>query len=139
MVAEPVRHDADDATVAIDPIGSYETGVFDESAAEIVQAHGDRLFVVNAQAGAVEVLDYTDPAAISHEFTLSSVGVANSVAIRSDGLGIIAVEAPDKTAPGTSSSSTQPPRTPSPPTSARSPSARSPTWSRSLPMAPTRS
>ena len=35
------------------------------------------------------------------EFSLTSAGVANSVAIRPDGLGVVAVEAVDKTAPGT--------------------------------------
>lgn len=100
IVSDPVVHSADDATLSLAPIGSFETGVFDESAAEIVQAYGDRLFVVNAQAGAVSVLDYSDPTAITEEFTLSSDGVANSVAIRPDGLGVIAIEAPVKTDPG---------------------------------------
>lgn len=100
VVAEPITHSAADAALTLTPLGSYETGVFDESAAEIVQAHGDRLFVVNAQAGVVDVLDYSDPAAITKEFSITSDGTANSVAIREDGLGIIAVEAPTKTDPG---------------------------------------
>lgn len=91
---------ADDAALSLQAIGSYETGVFDQSAAEIVQAYGDRLFVVNAQAGAVDVLDYADPTAITKEYSLASTGVANSVAIRADGLGVIAVEAPVKTDAG---------------------------------------
>lgn len=100
VVADPIIHSADGAQPSLSPIGSFETGIFDESAAEIVQAHGDRLFVVNAQAGAVDVLDYSDPAAITLEFAISSAGVANSVAIRADGLGVIAFEAPVKTDPG---------------------------------------
>lgn len=100
VVSSPVTHSADDAALTLTPLGTYETGVFDESAAEIVAPFGDRLFVVNAQAGAVEVLDYSDPTAITKEFTLSSAGTANSVAIRADGLGVIAIEAPVKTDPG---------------------------------------
>lgn len=100
IVAEPITFSSDDATLSLSPLGTYETGVFDASAAEIVQAHGDRLFVVNAQAGSVDVLDYTDPTAIAKEYSLTSAGVANSVAIRADGLGVIAMEASVKTDPG---------------------------------------
>lgn len=82
------------------PLGTHETGVFDESAAEIVQPWGDRLFVVDALAGAVTVLDYADPESIVEEFVISSDGVANSVAIREDGLGVIAFEDEVKTDPG---------------------------------------
>ncbi|MET0735600.1 MAG: choice-of-anchor I family protein [Microbacterium sp.] len=100
VVPDPVEYSADDASLALAPIGSFETGVFDESGAEIVAAYGGRLFVVNALAGSVSVLDYTDPAAIALEFALASDGVANSVAVRADGLGVIAFEAPVKTDPG---------------------------------------
>ncbi len=100
VVASPVIHSADDAALTLSPLGTYETGIFDKSAAEIVAPFGDRLFVVNAQAGAVDVLDYSNPNAITKEFTLSSTGTANSVAIRADGLGVIAIEAPVKTDPG---------------------------------------
>ena len=34
--SEPVGLAADDAALTLSPIGSYDTGVFDESAAEIV-------------------------------------------------------------------------------------------------------
>ena len=97
VVPEPVSYSAEDATLSLTPLGSFETGVFDESAAEIVAAHGDRLFVVNAQAGSVSVLDYTDPANMTEEFELSSTGVANSVTVRADGLGVVAFEASVKT------------------------------------------
>jgi len=100
IVDEPITHSAPDAAFTLSPLGSFDTGVFDESAAEIVQAHGDRLFVVNAQAGSVDVLDYSDPSAIAQLFSIESDGVANSVAIRADGLGVIAFEAPEKTADG---------------------------------------
>ncbi|HEX5858702.1 MAG TPA: choice-of-anchor I family protein [Microbacterium sp.] len=100
IVSDPIVYTADDAALTLAPLGTFETGIFDESAAEIVVPHGDRLFVVNAQAGSVGVLDYSDPTAIEQEFSISSDGVANSVAVRADGLGVIAFEAPVKTDPG---------------------------------------
>jgi 5'-nucleotidase len=101
IVDDPIVYPAADAALALSPVGTFETGVFDESAAEIVTAHGDRLFVVNAQAGSVSVLDYADPTAPIFEFAIAAQGVANSVAVRPDGLGVIAFEAPVKTDPGT--------------------------------------
>ena len=95
--SEPIVLSADDAALALSPIGSYETGIFDESAAEIVAYFGDRLFVVNARAGTVDVLDVSDPADPVKLFSLTNDGVANSVAVRTDGLGVIALEAPTKT------------------------------------------
>jgi hypothetical protein len=50
-------------SVHLERIGRYESGQFREDAAEIV-AHApgtDRLFVVNAEAGGVDVLDAADP------------------------------------------------------------------------------
>jgi hypothetical protein len=101
VVPDPIVFSADDAALSLDPIGTFETGVFDESAAEIVTAHGDRLFVVDAVAGSVSVLDYTDPTAPAFEYSIAAAGVANSVAVRPDGLGVIAFESPVKTDPGT--------------------------------------
>ena len=45
--------------VALTPLGSYATGLFDQSAAEIVahDAKTQRLFVVNAASGLIDVLD----------------------------------------------------------------------------------
>lgn len=115
LVDEPVETSAAAAAIALDPVGTYETGVFDESAAEIVEyyAAGRRLLVVNAAEAAVEVLDASDPSAPSKLFDLQTTGVlsadgtsvpadavANSVAVREDGLGVVAVEAPDKTDAG---------------------------------------
>lgn len=100
VVSDPIAYSATDARLSLAPIGSFETGVFDASAAEIVQAHGDRLYVVNAQAGSVDVLDYRDPQHIVKVTSISSEGVANSIAIRDDGLAAIAFQAVDKTAPG---------------------------------------
>ncbi|MCY7324860.1 MAG: choice-of-anchor I family protein [Microbacteriaceae bacterium] len=99
--SEPVVLAADDAALTLSPIGSYDTGVFDESAAEIVAYFGDRLFVVNALAGTVDVLDVSNPAEPVKLFGLANDGVAGSVAVRADGLGAIALEAPTKTDNGT--------------------------------------
>jgi DNA-binding beta-propeller fold protein YncE len=49
--------------IALSPIGTYETGVFDQGAAEIV-AHDpetQRLFVVNANSATIDILDIQDP------------------------------------------------------------------------------
>jgi 5'-nucleotidase len=100
VVPNPIEHSAPDAAISLAPVGSYDTGVFDESAAEIVAHYGDRLFVVSAKAGTVEVLDFSDPASMSKKHEIASDGVANSVAIRADGLGVVAFEAPVKTDPG---------------------------------------
>ncbi|WP_207210611.1 choice-of-anchor I family protein [Nocardioides zhouii] len=112
LVAEPVRSSAPGAALRLDPVGTYETGVFDESAAEIVEyyAAAARLLVVNASQAKVEVLDASNPASPAKLFDLQTTGVpsadgttvdagavANSVAVREDGLGIVAVEAADKT------------------------------------------
>ncbi|GAA4192541.1 hypothetical protein GCM10022219_12940 [Microbacterium oryzae] len=102
LVPDPIVGAASDAPFSLTPTGTYETGVFDEGASEIVQAHGDRLFSINASEGSVSVLDMSDPAAPALLFTVGAAGyVANSVAIREDGLGVVALEvAADKTAPG---------------------------------------
>lgn len=87
--------------VAIAPIGSYQTGIFDASAAEIVahDAASQRLFVVNAASGLIDVLDVRNPAVPTFLFNVSLGGTVNSVAAH-DGLIAAAVENPVKTAPG---------------------------------------
>ena len=100
VIDPPVTDTSESATLELTPIGTYETGIFDASAAEIVHSYGDRLFVVNAQAGTVEALDAANPSAPTKMFDISSAGVANSLAVREDGLGVIAFEDEDKTAPG---------------------------------------
>ncbi|MGW8565029.1 choice-of-anchor I family protein [Isoptericola sp. NPDC055881] len=115
VVAQPVVQSADGARVALSPLGSYATGVFDQSAAEIVAYHArsQRLFSVNAQAGEVTVLDVATPSVPRKLFALETTGVraadgstvpdgavANSVAVRPDGLGVVAVESPDKVSDG---------------------------------------
>ncbi|GAA1169633.1 choice-of-anchor I family protein [Ornithinimicrobium humiphilum] len=111
----PVRHSAPDAAFTLDPVGSFETGVFDASAAEIVAwyAEDERTLVVNARTGTVDMLDVADPTNPVKVAEVSAVGltaadgsvvpegtVANSVAVRADGLAVVALEAPQKTDEG---------------------------------------
>ena len=109
-VADPISYSASDAAFSLRPVGTYSSGVFNESAAEIVAFHAatKRLFVVNAQAGAIDVLSTANPAAPIKVGTLeaSSIAgipdgaVANSIAVRPDGLLVVAVESPDKVSNG---------------------------------------
>ena len=115
IVAAPIASFADADAFSMAPVGSYETGVFDQSAAEIVAHYAaeQRLLVVNAAAARVEVLDVADPAEPTKLFDLQTTGVlssdgsvvpadavANSVSVRADGLGAVAVESSPKTAAG---------------------------------------
>lgn len=87
--------------VTMTPIGTYESGSFDQSAAEIVayDRGTQRSFVVNALDGTVDVLDISDPTAPTLVGTLDTPG-ANSVAVR-DGLVAVAQQADPATARGT--------------------------------------
>jgi DNA-binding beta-propeller fold protein YncE len=91
-------------SLSLEVLGTYQTGIFDESAAEIV-AHDPRnqqLFVINSDAGAVDVLDISNPIAPNKigEITAEcGQGGVNSVAV-SGGLVAIAVENANTQAPG---------------------------------------
>lgn len=101
-------------SIELSLLGSYATGIFDASAAEIV-AHdpaNQRLFVVNAAAGNVDVLDISDPTQPAKIFSLESAGeeaadgsvvvdggVPNSVDVRGD-LVAVAVQSEPKTDDG---------------------------------------
>lgn len=115
FVTAPITSSGADPYFEMSPLGSYETGTFDASAAEIVTyyAQKQRLFVVNAAQGAVDVLDISAPASPGKLFALSAEGAsidgggvvpagstANSVAVRADGLGAMAIESPTKTDAG---------------------------------------
>lgn len=98
----------DGTALALDPLGTYASGVFAEGAAEIVAYDPEthRVFTVNAEAAVVDVLDVADPAAPVLAFTLDAAAalgvdgaVANSVAVHG-GLVAVAVEAPDRTSAG---------------------------------------
>lgn len=77
--------------------GTYATGVFDEGAAEIgdFDPQTQRLFVVNGDSGAIDVLDLANPSNITLLFSID-VSVhgakANSVAVK-NGMVAAAVEA----------------------------------------------
>lgn len=85
-------------------IGRYSSGVINQSAAEIV-AHDpgtQRLFVVNAQKAAVDVLNISDPTnpTLTSTLNVNTIGAAaNSVAV-ANGVVAVAVEKADKVNPG---------------------------------------
>jgi 2',3'-cyclic-nucleotide 2'-phosphodiesterase / 3'-nucleotidase / 5'-nucleotidase len=86
------------------PIGTYAQGIFDQGAAEIVAHDPQRqqLFVVNAQAATVDVLDIQDPTEPIKFHTLAMSpfgGVANSIAV-DDGVIAVAVENANRQLPG---------------------------------------
>lgn len=109
--------DATPNTIAIKFIGRYESGEFDESAAEIVayDAATEQVFVVNANSGMVDVLDISEPslpvlvssldlgtdiaAALSSVASADALSAANSVAVK-NGVVAVAVEASNKQANG---------------------------------------
>ncbi len=84
-------------------IGGYDSGIFDESAAEIVAHDPDnqRLFVVNADANELDILDMSDPTNLVKVGTKSvgddvaEAGSVNSVAVK-NGLVAVAVENDDE-------------------------------------------
>ena len=91
-------------TLKLTSIGRYTTGIFDESAAEIPAYDPDtqRLFVVNANSAAVDVLDLSDPSepTLIKAIDVSEFGeVANSVAVQ-NGTVAVAVEAAIAQNPG---------------------------------------
>ncbi|MBP0012606.1 MAG: hypothetical protein J7525_05750 [Roseofilum sp. SID3] len=85
-------------------IGRYSSGVIDESAAEIV-AHDpgtQRLFVVNAEKAAIDVLNINDPTnpTLTSTINVNTIGAgANSVAV-ANGVVAVAVENADAATPG---------------------------------------
>jgi hypothetical protein len=97
---------ADPSAIRITPIGTYASGVFDRSAAEIV-AHdprSQRLFVVNAAGSKVDVLDIRAPSTprllFSVDLAARGLGaVVNSVDVH-QGLVVAAIESAVRTDPG---------------------------------------
>ena len=89
-------------------MGTYQTGVFDEGAAEIIafDAPNAQIFVVNANDATVDVLDASDVSAPVLGATLDPVaalsgswGAANSVAVN-NGVLAVAIEADPSSDPG---------------------------------------
>lgn len=90
--------------IELNVLGTYASGIFDESAAEIV-AHdpaNQRLFVINANDSTVDVLDIQDPEQPVKLGTIDATAegaAANSVAVHGD-LVAVAIEAEVKQANG---------------------------------------
>ena len=93
-------------SLTLEKIGGYSTNQFGVSAAEIpaFDAASKRLFVVNAQLGAVDVLNLANPASPVKVGVLDATAVLagaeiNSVAVF-NGIVAVAIQAPVKTDPG---------------------------------------
>jgi hypothetical protein len=105
LAAQPAK------TLTMEVLGTYESGIFDDSGAEITayEPSTQRAFVVNSGKGVVDVLDLTDPSMptgigsldVSKNLVDESLaaGGANSIAVR-DGILAVAVENDDKQASG---------------------------------------
>jgi hypothetical protein len=77
--------------------GRFETGLFDEGAAEIVDYHpgSQRLFFVNAAAASVQALDMSNPDSLTAVFTMDATAFgasANSLVVFGDYVAV-AIEA----------------------------------------------
>lgn len=95
--------EATPANLTLEKIGGFSTNQFDVSAAEIpaYDPASQRLFMVNALAGAVDVFDLSDPENPTLIDTLDTNdvlagSVVNSVAV-ANGIVAVAIEAPVKT------------------------------------------
>ena len=105
-------------SIALERIGRYESGQFNEDAAEIIahSARTDHLYVVNADVGGVDVLDATtpgDPERVDRlvlEDVWADAGEVTNVALRTD----VPIEGSDGTVTGMGARRT----------SSRSPSSR---------------
>ncbi|MEY1662461.1 choice-of-anchor I family protein [Isoalcanivorax beigongshangi] len=93
--------------VTLSLAGRYSTGTFEQSAAEIpaFDTTGQRIFMVNAQSGQVDVLDASNPAQLNRQTVLDVTAVVpgatvNSIAIHGNLLAV-AIEPVLKTDPGT--------------------------------------
>lgn len=104
IVEKPWDKSAKDAAITLTPVGSYETGQYAQSAAEIVTYHAGtkRILTVNAQSGKIDVLDASDPTSLRKvgEVSGGEGTTINSVATRTDGLAAATVEPSTKTEPG---------------------------------------
>ena len=98
--------EATPTTLTLAKIGSYETGQYEVSAAEIpaFDAASKRVFVVNALDGAIDVIDLSDPtkpkfiSQINSSTVLAGSSI-NSVAVQ-NGMVAVAIQAPVKTDAG---------------------------------------
>lgn len=113
----PAGENATASTIHLQFLGRYESGEFDEAAAEIVSydAATSTAFVVNANSGMVDMLDLASPAtpvlagsldvaadiaaAVEAVASANDLGAANSVSVSGNTVAV-AVEAGDKQANG---------------------------------------
>lgn len=104
IVNNVIEHSAADASLKLTPVGTYESEVYAESAAEIVAFHpaSKRILTVNAHAGQIDILDASDPAkpTLIGSISAGEGKEINSVAVRPDGLAVAAVQQADKTEDG---------------------------------------
>ena len=107
LLATTGAHAGNDKAISLEVLGTYATGIFDDSAAEIV-AHdpaSQQLFVINGGNKTVDILDISDPTKPTRTDTidvtddLPDSGGVNSVAIH-DGMVAVAVEHDDKQTDG---------------------------------------
>lgn len=106
VVTPPMVEEITPNSIELQKIGAYDAGVFGASAAEIpaYDAATKQLFVVNAQAGVVDVLDFQQPELPKFVRSLDAKiylahSEVNSVAVK-DGIVALAVQAEDKTQNG---------------------------------------
>lgn len=102
----PVVVEPTPKNISLEKIGSFASGVFGQSAAEIpaFDPASKRGFVVNAQKGAIDVLDLSNPTAPKLIRSLDATAIAanavvNSVAVK-NGIVAVAIESVPKTASG---------------------------------------
>ena len=106
ITSPPVVEEVTPNNIELVKLASYASGVFGQSAAEIpaYDAASQRLFVVNAQKGMVDVLDFSKPAQPTYIQSLDAKtylanSEVNSVAVH-NGIVALAVQAEDKTQTG---------------------------------------
>ena len=98
--------EATPASLRLEKIGAHQTGLYEVSAAEIpaFDAASKRMFVVNSRAGAIDVIDLSDPTKPKFISQLNASSVLagssiNSVAVF-NGMVAVAIQAPVKTDAG---------------------------------------
>jgi 2',3'-cyclic-nucleotide 2'-phosphodiesterase/3'-nucleotidase/5'-nucleotidase len=101
--AQPIKNGfiRNESSLTLELIGSYSSGLFGQSAAEIsaYDAGSQRLFVTNASEETVDILDISDPGFPKLVKKLNVGGGPNSVDVYK-GLVAVAIEANPKTEPG---------------------------------------
>lgn len=88
---------AQDNPLSLQVLGRYATGMFDESAAEIVAYNpaSQSLFIVNGASDTIDIVNISDPAnpALTTQVDVSAYGSPNSVAVSSSNLAAVALNA----------------------------------------------